>query len=224
MRGGEFWGNEKVGDIKELLELYEKRKEEIRQRLLEFKTMMNESNEKIFAELAFCICTPQSKAVDAEESIKKLMENKLLYKGNAEEILPHLKVRFRRNKAMYIVEARRKFTVDGGIQIKEFLNSFIDPIELREWLVNNVKGLGMKEASHFLRNIGLSDNQLAILDVHILKNLKEFGIIERIPTSLTKKEYLKIEDKFKQFSKQINIPLDELDLLFWSRETGFVFK
>jgi len=211
--------------IEELLKLYEEKKEEIKERLLEFKGMMNESNEIIFAELAFCLCTPQTKALTAWDAIKKLINNGLLYRGSEEEIIPFLKgVRFGKNKAKYIVEARKKFTVDGKIQIKEFLLSFIDPLELREWLVKNVKGIGMKEASHFIRNIGLSNNQLAILDVHILKNLKEFGIIEKIPKSLTKKEYLKIEDKMREFSKKIGIPLDELDLLLWSKETGFVFK
>lgn len=210
--------------IKELMKLYEEKKDEIKQKILEFKQTMNEDNEKIFAELAFCICTPQSKASDAWKSINKLMENGLLYRGSAEQILPFLKVRFNKNKAEYIVKARKKFTVDGKIQIKEFLQSFVDPLELREWLVKNVEGLGMKEASHFLRNVGLSDNQLAILDVHILKNLKEFGVIEKIPKNLTKKEYLKIENRMKEFSKQINIPLEELDLLLWSKETGFIFK
>ncbi|MEM7821732.1 MAG: N-glycosylase/DNA lyase [Candidatus Aenigmatarchaeota archaeon] len=210
--------------IDELVGLYEEKKEEIRRKLLEFKQMINEDNEKIFAELAFCICTPQSKAKDAWESINKLVENGLLYRGTVEQILPFLKVRFSKNKANYIVEARKKFIVNGKIQIKEFLQSFIDPLELREWLVNNIKGFGMKEASHFLRNIGLSENQLSILDIHILRGLKEFGIIEKIPKSLTKKEYIKIEDKMRKFSKQIDIPLDELDLLLWFKETGFVFK
>jgi N-glycosylase/DNA lyase len=154
-----------------------------------------------------------------------LMNNGLLYIGSSEKIVPFLKrVRFGKNKAKYIVEARKKFTVDGKIQIKEFLLSFIDPLELREWLVKNIKGMGMKEASHFIRNIGFNNNQLAILDVHILKNLKDFGVIEKIPKSLTKKEYLKIEDRMKEFSKKIGIPLDELDLLIWSKETGFIFK
>jgi len=81
----------------------------------------------------------------------------------------------------------------------------------------------MKEASHFLRNIGLGKD-LAILDRHILKNLKEYGVINEIPKSITKKVYIAIEDKMREFSKRINIPMDELDLLFWSKETGIIFK
>ena len=49
--------------------------------------------------------------------------------------------------------------------------------ELRNWLAKNVKGYGLKEAGHFLRNIGISDNKITILDRHILRNLKKLNII-----------------------------------------------
>ncbi|PIW67114.1 MAG: DNA lyase, partial [Candidatus Omnitrophica bacterium CG12_big_fil_rev_8_21_14_0_65_42_8] len=44
------------------------------------------------------------------------------------------------------------------------------------------------------------------------------------PKSLAKKEYLDIENKLRDFCKKINISMDELDLLFWSKETGIIFK
>ena len=86
-----------------------------------------------------------------------------------------------------------------------------------------MKGLGYKEASHFLRNIGVGLD-LAILDRHIIKNLKRYGVIEEVPKSLTPKKYLEIEEKMKEFARRIDIPMPELDLLFWSMETGEVFK
>jgi N-glycosylase/DNA lyase len=94
--------------------------------------------------------------------------------------------------------------------------------ELREWLVKNVKGIGYKEASHFLRNIGYKN--MAILDRHILKNLVRVGVLNSLPKSLSRTNYLDIEKKFLNFSKKINIAMDELDLLFWSMETGEVLK
>ena len=90
-------------------------------------------------------------------------------------------------------------------------------------MVDNVKGLGWKEASHFLRNIGHYED-MVILDRHILKNLLKHGAIDEIPETLTDKRYFEIEEKFKQFSKEIKIPVEEIDLLFWSEETGEVFK
>ncbi|MFI5201154.1 MAG: DNA lyase, partial [Candidatus Kapaibacterium sp.] len=80
----------------------------------------------------------------------------------------------------------------------------------------------MKEASHFLRNIGVRG--LAILDRHILKHLKRLGVIKLIPTSLTKKRYLEIEKRWKKFADRVGISIDELDLLFWSIETGEIRK
>jgi len=81
----------------------------------------------------------------------------------------------------------------------------------------------MKESSHFIRNVGMGSD-IAILDVHILKNLKEYGVVEKVPEVLTKKVYLDIESKMRGFSKLIKIPMDELDLLLWSEETGMIFK
>ncbi|HDD57123.1 MAG TPA: hypothetical protein ENF43_01225 [Thermoplasmatales archaeon] len=132
-------------------------------------------------------------------------------------------VRFKKNKAKYIIEARKTFTRENEIRIKSVISSFSDSKKAREWLVKNVKGMGYKEASHFLRNIGFGED-LAILDRHILKNLRLLGVIEDIPKTLTKKRYMEIENKMRKFSRKIGIPLSHLDLLFWSKETGEIFK
>lgn len=211
---------------KELLEAYQNKKSEICKRLEEFRAVLEKSDEKIFSELAFCILTPQSKATTSWNAVQALERRNLLLKGSIEQIRPFLQaVRFPGNKSRYLVEARKLFTENGSLNIKERLSSAKDnPVLLREWLLENVKGLGMKETSHFIRNVGLSDNRLAILDVHILKNLKEFGVIEEIPKSLTKKKYLEIESKMKKFADKIGVTLDELDILLWSKETGIIFK
>ncbi|MEM7816211.1 MAG: DNA lyase, partial [Candidatus Aenigmatarchaeota archaeon] len=135
----------------------------------------------------------------------------------------HKKVRFHKNKVGYILQAREIFTMEGKLCVKKKLISLGTPFEMREWLVSNIKGLGYKEASHFLRNIGLGKD-IAILDRHILKNLKRQGVIREIPKTLTPKKYKEIEEKMRSFSKKVRIPMDELDLLFWSEETGEVFK
>jgi N-glycosylase/DNA lyase len=97
-------------------------------------------------------------------------------------------------------------------------------IAVRDWLVENIKGYGYKEASHFLRNIGLG-RDIAILDRHILKNLKRYGVISKIPDSVgSRKVYLDIEERMRRFSKRSGIPMDALDLVFWSMQTGFIFK
>lgn len=209
----------------ELLNYYKTRKEEIKKRLEKFEETFSKSDEEIFAELAFCICTPQSKATVCWKAVESLVKNNLLYTGNIGQIRPFLNaVRFGDNKTNYIVEAREFFT-DGKLNIKRKISSFNNSFQLREWLVENVKGLGLKESGHFIRNIGFDyNNQLAILDRHILKNLEELGIIREIPKTLTEKKYFEIEKLMERFAKKLGMSIYELDLLLWSKETGMVFK
>jgi N-glycosylase/DNA lyase len=208
----------------DLLQLYSEKKDEFKKRLQDFSRVFQESDERVFAELAFCLCTPQSKATICWNAISSLVKNNLLFSGNEEQIKPFLNaVRFSENKTKYIVEARNFFTKKSQLELKNKLKSFKTSKQARNWLVENVKGFGMKEASHFLRNVGIG-NDLAILDVHILKNLQESGVIEEIPKSITPKKYVEIEQQMKGFSEKIGIPFDELDLLLWSKETGMVFK
>lgn len=211
--------------IEELKERYNEIKDVIEKRLEEFDSLWKEGNEEeVFAELVFCLLTPQSRAKLCWSAVEHLIEKGLLLNGSERDIEDVLKgVRFRRNKARYIVEARKLFTREGQLEIKKFLSSFGDVKTLREWLVRNVKGMGYKEASHFLRNIGLGKD-MAILDRHILKNLKAFGVINDTPRSLSRKKYLEIEEEMRKFSHEIGIPMSHLDLLFWSRQTGEIFK
>lgn len=201
---------------------FEKR-EEIRKRLKEFEEVFLLPDERVFEELAFCLFTPQSSAKICDKAVKRLKEKNMLLEGEKEEIAKMIYgVRFHNNKASHLVEARKVFAQNSRLTLKEKISSFKKPEEAREWLVENVKGLGYKEASHFLRNIGFGRN-LAILDVHILKNLHSLEVIPDLKVA-QKKNYLLYEEKMKQFAEKIGIPLAELDLVLWSKETGEVFK
>lgn len=211
--------------LKELRNLYNSEKHKIKSRLNEFIKDFNVGDENsIFAELVFCILTPQSKAKNCWKAVETLNAKNLLLKGSAYKIAKELKgVRFHNNKAKYIVAARNSFLKGNKINIKPKIKSFSNIYDAREWFVKNIKGLGYKEASHFLRNIGFG-KKITILDRHILKNLTALGIIETTPTVLSKKVYFEIEDKMKNFSKKAKIPLDQLDILFWRKQTGEIFK
>ncbi len=204
-----------------LIELYNQRKPQIKARLKEFKDKMNDDDNTIFSELVFCLFTPQSGAKKCDKAVKRLEETGLLLNGSATEIAKQLKgVRFHNTKSARVVAARTTFTKNNRICIKQKLTTISTP---REWLIKNITGLGYKESSHFLRNIGLGFD-LAILDRHILKNLVNYNAIDSIPKTLTKSKYLEIEQKMRDFSKNTGIPLAELDLLLWSKETGEIFK
>ncbi|MFH1587013.1 MAG: N-glycosylase/DNA lyase [Candidatus Diapherotrites archaeon] len=192
---------------------YRQSKGEIRKRLEEFSKITGSG---IFYELCFCLLTPQSNAKSCDAAVKRLMKQGFFGKelDPKEYVKP---IRFYNNKTSYLIHTKNNYP-----EIKFRIDSLKTSSELREWLVKNVKGFGYKEASHFLRNTG--HRNLAILDRHIMKNLLGFGVIDEIPKSLTAKKYLEIEKKFRKFSGRIKIPMDELDLLFWSMETGEIFK
>ncbi len=203
---------------------YRDKKEKIEERLREFKNLwLSGDHRKIFKEFVFCLLTPQSKAKVCWEAVERMESNGHLWKGTAKDIAQDLKgVRFKNQKAKYIVEAREKYLKDGKFYLVEVIEK-LSPERARDFLVENVRGMGLKEASHFLRNIGFSQ-ELAILDRHILKNLARLGVIESVPSSLARGKYLEIEGKMKDFSRKVKIPLSHLDLLFWSRESGKIFK
>jgi N-glycosylase/DNA lyase len=221
--------------ISQFKKIYRIKKKEIVSRLKEFeKLWLDGSDEEVFTELAFCLTTPQSKAKSCWDAIVKLKEQDLLLKGNTGQIKQRLNyVRFRNKKAEYIVKARKLFIPPlhpplsrggwRGVSIKPILRKFNNVHECREWLVNNIVGFGYKEASHFLRNIGLGD-KIAILDRHILRSLKEIGVIKEVPESLSRTRYMKIEKQMIGFARQIHIPVSHLDLLLWYKGTGEIFK
>lgn len=199
-------------DTQTLKKEYKKRKKEIQQRLKDFKNQKDH-----FYELCFCLLTPQSNAFKCNECINVLKEKNFEKKKIQIENILKKYTRFYNNKSKYLVRMK-----NDKAKLFADLNRIKEPKDKREYIIKNVKGLGLKEASHFLRNIGYTG--MAILDRHILRNLKKLDVINNIPQTLTKKKYLEIEEKFKDFANKIKIQVDELDLLFWSMETGKVFK
>lgn len=208
----------------ELFNTYNKIKPDILKKIIEFQSVWNNANEKrLFQELSFCLLTPQSKAQNAWKSIIKLTENQKLFEGNSAAVAEDMNlVRFRNNKAKYIVRAREMF-FNNSKGIRGTLSEFISVHEKRKWLNNNIKGYGLKESSHFLRNIGFVE-EIAILDRHILKNLKIYNVINEIPKYIPEKKYFQIENQMKEFSNEIGITLTHLDFIFWYNETKIIFK
>ncbi len=192
---------------------------QITKRLADFRKVGTGCEKRIFEELCFCLLTAGANAENCKRIIDNLKSRKLLFCGAKAELKPFLRyARFYNQKADRILSARRRFLKNGRFSIKKSVFCG-DPVKVREWLVENVDGLGFKEASHFLRNIGIGEN-LAILDRHILKNLKNYGAIEELPKTLTPKRYLEIENKMCEFSKRHGIPISHLDILFFSKATG----
>ena len=189
----------------------------IQLRLKEFSSFEKKSNEEWFSELCFCILTANSRAktalaIQTELGPKGFATNK---QAELVETIKRNKHRFHNNKSKYIVEAR-KFK-----DIKEIIKEKSET-DARLWIVENIKGLGYKEASHFLRNTGHFN--LAILDRHIINLMLEHNLLNEKPKSLTKSNYLEIESKFNELAKKLKITPAELDLNMWYLKAGEVLK
>lgn len=212
-------------NVNEIQTLHASIRDEIVERLASFR-MLGESatEEELFCELAFCLLTPQSSAGRCWEKVEEISCSGMLMEGSAEELGEALNpIRFRYNKGKYLAGARELFTRNGTMDVRGVLSAFTSGSEKRNFLVDSVKGLGYKEASHFLRNVGLGD-ELAILDRHILRGMVWLGIIDNEPKALTPRRYLEHEQLLYRFAVVTGIPMDHLDFVLWYRARGFIFK
>jgi N-glycosylase/DNA lyase len=211
--------------IEEIKTLYRAKKGEIFHKLEEFKGIWDRgTDEEIFAELVYCIITPMARGKMCCAAVDAMVSTGIIFTGTRDQIKGRLiGARFIHKKSAYIVEAREKFLQNESTPLRSILGMFGNDHEARQWLVEQVKGIGYKEASHFLRNIGFT-RDLAILDRHILRNLQLFGAIEEIPETLSKRRYLEIEKRMREFSDSIRIPMAHLDLLLWYKGTGEILK
>ena len=132
--------------------------------------------------------------------------------------------RFPVERPGYIVVTRNYLREHCGMALRAKLQSFADPLERRDWLAREkrIKGLGYKESSHFLRNIGLFGH--AILDKHVMSCLTDLQVVETAKPPATRARYLEIEERLRSFAREIKIDFDELDLVLWSMKTGEVLK
>src|SRR3989338_8722161 len=205
---------ESPAGLKQLHALYRTRKASIQKRLAEFAKV---PESEYFYELCFCLLTPQSNAHKCWEAVTSLKMDDFQNKDFHPSAYLHRRTRFHNHKGEYLLEWKKSHK-----RLLEELKAKKNSAEIRGHLVKNVKGMWYKEASHFLRNVG--HRNLAILDRHILKNLRHYGAIGKMPKAMTRKEYFAIEKKFLEFAEKVKIPMDELDLLFWSMQTRNIFK
>lgn len=188
----------------------------INNRIKEFQNVNRESINELFNELCFCTLTAN---FNAEKSIK--IQNEIgdsfitLSEGDLAKKLKNLGHRFPNTRAKYISES----SICRDLVQKNVKS--LEGEKLRKWIVNNIKGLGYKEASHFLRNIGFDD--FAIIDFHIIDILVRYKLIEK-PRAITRKIYFEIEKLLKKIAEKSDLSLAELDLYLWYMETGKVLK
>ena len=210
--------------IKELKTLYNERKDSIENQLKEFDVVRKSADDRrIFEELVFCILTSAVGPKVGARSLDAIKD--ILLEATPEEIEERLTgVHKYPEKAYYIAHTRDYLKNEYGLKMRELLNSYDDPLERREFFALNkdIKGLGLTQASHFLRNIGLKG--YAILDRNVVRSLYDLGVLESSKPPTTKKKYLEAERKMKEFSDELGMSIEELDMVLWSMKTGHIPK
>lgn len=207
--------------------VHKARGKEIRARLLEFEEIWRTgSDARLWEELVFCIFTAGASARMGLRAIEAVRS--LLLDGEAHEMTRALREagahRFPVARPGYVLVTRKYLSEHCNMRLRAVLDSFADPIDRRDWLAkeHRIKGLGYKESSHFLRNIGLRG--YAILDKHVLRCLTDLGVIDSSRPPTTRSAYLEAEKKLSRFARDVRIDFDELDLVLWSMKTGEVLK
>ena len=219
--------NQEPVTVERVVATHRARRKEIRKRLGEFDEVWRKgSDARLWEELAYCIFTAGASArmgLDSVDAVRPLLLN-----GEAEAMTAALKQagahRFPVARPQYIVVTRNYFRTQFGMALRKRLREFSDPVERRDWLAQEkqVKGLGYKESSHFLRNIGVKGH--AILDKHVMRCLTEVGVVDSAKPPQTRKKYLEVEQELIRFAKDIRVDFDELDLVLWSMKTGEILK
>jgi len=211
--------------IESIRQAHTERASEIRARLAEFASILSSADDsRLWEEMVYCFFTGGCSArmgLRSLEAVRHLLET-----GTHEELTNALvgRHRYPRARSRYIVASRDFLTQHCGMRLFDKLESLEDPLARRDWLVaeKGIMGLGYKEASHYLRNIGYRG--YAILDKHVLRCMAELGIIDEPKPPNTRLKYLSLEDLLKKFARRAGIDFDELDLVLWSMKTGEILK
>lgn len=208
-----------------MIETHRKRRKEIRQRLREFAHIGRHGTDvNLLEEMVFCFFTGGCSAkmgLSALEAVRPI-----LMTADQPELAKALvgHHRYPNARSKYIAYSRDCLQRDYGLRLRKKLGTFECRLARRDWLVNEkgIKGLGYKEASHYLRNIGYKG--YAILDKHVLNCLAELHIIDDPKPPNTRSKYLTIEEKLAQLCSMTGIDFDEIDLVLWSMKTGVILK
>jgi N-glycosylase/DNA lyase len=193
-------------------------------------TDMNE--EELWYNLCFCILSSNvsfetAKSASLQLYTKNLIDHKDISKQSTKRIADELskpiylprkkdgsfrRYRFPKRRAADIVNARR-FLYEKNEGLISLLLHCVDAESARDFLVVNISGIGMKQASQFLRNIKFSES-LAIIDSHVLQYIKKVkGEIDCKYISPNK--YLQLEQFMRTIATSHNLSLAVLDYAIW---------
>lgn len=153
------------------------------------------------------ISTGEYKTIDRIELTERIL--KLL-----SPIDGSLKCRFSKSRSQNIANAIHYIFVNYG-SVKNMIGTYDCESKLRAFLVKEIKGIGPKQASFFIRNIGYSDS-IAILDSHIVFFLNAIKLLDSPKPNLSCiSTYQKLESNFKSYSQEMGYSVGIVDQAVW---------
>lgn len=182
------------------------------------------SEDSLWVELVACLLGSGVAFEHAQSIVKDLSEKGLLevqnlsiyreFETNIHRVLLERSYRFPKIRAEYIRNTA-EMIYGEGLTITELLYSTENINETRSIIMKHAKGIGPKQSSMFLRNIGFSDD-LAILDSHVLKYMFSVGLLDiSIKTVSNMSIYKILEERLKEYSSYLQVKLSSLDTAIW---------
>lgn len=186
----------------------------VEERAKEFLFLKYSSAESLFMELTFCTLTANTSAELGIKCINRLRDVDFSSVDNIRSQLRKCGYRFPNTRSKYI-------NINYGKKhILEMIRDIDEPEFRRDIIFESFIGIGYKEASHFLRNIGYFE--YAILDKHILKFMSAY--FNREFSNKSRKAYMEGEGYFKRIAEEYNTDPGIMDLILWYLITGKILK
>lgn len=199
------------------------------------KSWRNMSEREIVRELVLCIlgggvkyeiAVSYAKAIERSRCLsKKHSNNQELLEDSVSEILNNSvesywggksfkRYRYPNVRAKYIAVSYTGIIKKYG-SFKGLLEKQICVFDLRKVLVELCSGVGPKQASHFIKNVGYSDD-LAIIDTHILKymNIANYKL-SNVSQLNDLNKYERIELLYKKSIRNFEYPVSVVDQAMW---------
>lgn len=122
--------------------------------------------------------------------------------------------RYPKRAAKHIAESLHNIEHKYG-SFKKMVSMMNTPSDLRRELIFLCPGIGPKQSSHYVKNIGFTDN-VAILDRHILNYLKLIDDVDICPRQVSKiDKYEEIEQRFIDKVSKFNHTISVVDQSMW---------
>lgn len=172
---------------------------------------------EIWFELSFCIASSQDRVRRATMAARCLAQayDEL---RNSHDPLSTIREAFEREYvSLRFINRKSEQLAEAWVRLQEIFEvissidqNFESPTLARDYLISNFPGIGPKQASMFLRNIGWGSD-LAIVDSHILQIASVL-----FDEAQSADRYMDLESRLRGFASDRGIALEKLDVILWS--------